>query len=198
MHKVFKNKAQGCSTPLSGQGINCAPGGGGTHLLRQRRMCRSNGSLFYQKSLNMGPVFFYKKKKQQQQQLYKKLFAFPEGFSDQTRYISRLLQNIKHYNQLKKNWKIIFGLENRGETLFFMSRHFDQTMTILTSHFLHFGALVYWWLFCDKNKQNNIFKTKHEMFYWLFQYFHNTFLTACFPNSFVQGGVQMAYGEITY
>ena len=71
----------------------------------------------------------------------RKLLAFPEGFSDQTRYISRLLWNIKHYNQLKKNWKVIFGLENRGETLFFMSRHFDQTMTILTSHFLHFGAL---------------------------------------------------------
>ena len=35
----------------------------------------------------------------------------------------------------------MFGLENRGETLIFMSRHFDETMTILISHFLHFGAL---------------------------------------------------------
>ena len=25
----------------------------------------------------------------------------------------------------------MFGLENRGETLIFMSRHFDETMTIL-------------------------------------------------------------------
>ena len=31
--------------------------------------------------------------------------------------------------------------ENRGKTLFFMSRHFDQTMTILISYFLRFGAL---------------------------------------------------------
>ena len=35
----------------------------------------------------------------------------------------------------------MFGLENRGETLIFMSRHFDKTMTILISHFLRFGAL---------------------------------------------------------
>ena len=35
----------------------------------------------------------------------------------------------------------MFGLENRGETLIFMSHHFDQTMTILISHFLRFGAL---------------------------------------------------------
>ena len=33
----------------------------------------------------------------------------------------------------------MFGLENRGET--FMSRHFDETMTNLISHFLRFGAL---------------------------------------------------------
>ena len=35
----------------------------------------------------------------------------------------------------------MFGSENRGETLFFMSQYFDQTMTILISHFLRFGAL---------------------------------------------------------
>ena len=35
----------------------------------------------------------------------------------------------------------MFGLENRDETLIFMSRHFDETMTILISHFLRFGAL---------------------------------------------------------
>ena len=33
------------------------------------------------------------------------------------------------------------GFENRGETLIFMLRHFDETMTILISHFLRFGAL---------------------------------------------------------
>ena len=35
----------------------------------------------------------------------------------------------------------MFGLENRGETLIFMSRHFNETITILILHFLHFGAL---------------------------------------------------------
>ena len=35
----------------------------------------------------------------------------------------------------------MFGLENRGKTLIFMSRHFDETMTILISHFLRLGAL---------------------------------------------------------
>ena len=35
----------------------------------------------------------------------------------------------------------MFGLENRGETLILMSRHFDETMTILISHFLRFGEL---------------------------------------------------------
>ena len=35
----------------------------------------------------------------------------------------------------------MLGLENRGKTLIFMSRHFDETMTILISHFLRFGAL---------------------------------------------------------
>ena len=35
---------------------------------------------------------------------------------------------------------MIFGLENRGVTSFFMSRHIDQTMTILILRFLCFGA----------------------------------------------------------
>ena len=35
----------------------------------------------------------------------------------------------------------MFGLENRGETLIFMSRHLGKTMGILISHFLRFGAL---------------------------------------------------------
>ena len=35
----------------------------------------------------------------------------------------------------------MFGLENRSETLIFMSRHFDETMTILISEFLHFRLL---------------------------------------------------------
>ena len=34
--------------------------GGGTHIFDRTGMCRSNGSLFYKKSLNMGPVFYQK------------------------------------------------------------------------------------------------------------------------------------------
>ena len=61
----------------------------------------------------------------------------------------------------------MFGLENRGKTLIFMSRHFDETMTILISHFLRFGALkrFNWWLFCVENKSTNILQTKNWMFY---------------------------------
>ena len=32
-------------------------------------------------------------------------------------------------------------MENRGKTLIFMSGHFEETMTILISHFLRLGAL---------------------------------------------------------
>ena len=34
--------------------------GGGTHIFGQMGMCRSNGSFFTKKSLNMGPVFYQK------------------------------------------------------------------------------------------------------------------------------------------
>ena len=33
---------------------------GGTHIFGRTGMCRSNGSLFYKKSLNMGPIFYQK------------------------------------------------------------------------------------------------------------------------------------------
>ena len=35
-------------------------GGGGTHIFGWTGMCRPNGSHFYKKSLNMGPVFYPK------------------------------------------------------------------------------------------------------------------------------------------
>ena len=79
----------------------------------------------------------------------------------------------------------MIGLENRAETLIVMKRHFDETMTILISHLLHFGALIffYWLLFNNKNKQNNIFKIKkHNV---LFISVYNSFPTAFFSHSFV-------------
>ena len=33
---------------------------GGIHIFGRTRMCRSNGSLFYKKSLNMGPILYHK------------------------------------------------------------------------------------------------------------------------------------------
>ena len=35
-------------------------GGGGTHMLRHTGMCRPNGLLFQQKSLDMGPILVKK------------------------------------------------------------------------------------------------------------------------------------------
>ena len=64
----------------------------------------------------------------------------------------------------------MFGLENRGETLIFMSRHFGKTMAILISHFLRLKTKIKlknfnWWLFCVDNESNDIFQTKNWMFY---------------------------------
>ena len=45
-------------------------------------MCRSNGSLFYQKSLNMGPVVLQKKKKKKKKKksFTKNFLHFPKDF----------------------------------------------------------------------------------------------------------------------
>ena len=89
---------------------------------------------------------------------------------------------------------MIFGLENRGETLVFMPYHFDETMTInLISHFLRFGALkILTGDYFELRIYKITFQTEKRIFY-SFQYFPSTFPTAYFPHSFVQGGVQMAY-----
>ena len=90
----------------------------------------------------------------------------------------------------------MFGLEFRGETLIFMSRHFDETMTILIFAFSLFWCTknFNWWLFCVENKSNNIFQTKKNECFIHFSIFPSTFPTAVFPIHFVQGGVQVAYG----
>ena len=42
----------------------------------------------------------------------------------------------------KEKLEIMFGLKNRGKTIIFVSRHSDETVAILISHFLlHIGAL---------------------------------------------------------
>ena len=89
----------------------------------------------------------------------------------------------------------MFSLENRGKTLIFMLRHFDETMTILISHFLHFGALKILTGDCFVLRINQIIYSKQKNGCFIhFSIFPSTFPTAVFPIHFVQGGVQVAYG----
>ena len=74
-----------------------------------------------------------------------------------------------------------------------MLRHFDETMTILISQFLRFGALK---ILSDDYfvlKINKVIYSKQKIGCLIhFSIFPSTFPTADFPIHFVQGGVQMA------
>ena len=76
-----------------------------------------------------------------------------------------------------------------------MSRHSDERMTILISHFLRFGALkiLNGDYFVLTINQIIYSKQKNGCFIH-FTIFLSTFPTAVFPIHFVQGGVQVAYG----
>ena len=89
----------------------------------------------------------------------------------------------------------MFGLKNRGERLIFMSGHFDETMTILISHFLRFGALkiLTGAYFVLRINEMIYSKPKIRCFIY-FSIFPSTFPAAVFPIHFVQGRVQVAYG----
>ena len=90
----------------------------------------------------------------------------------------------------------MFGLGNRGKTLIFMSRHFDETITILISHFLRFGPLKILTGDYFVLRINQIIYSKQKIwcFFFHFSIFPSTFSTAVFPIHFVPGGVQVAYG----
>ena len=89
----------------------------------------------------------------------------------------------------------MFGLGNRGETLIFMSRHFDETMTILISHFLRFGALKILTGDYFVLRINQIIYSKQKFWFVIhFSIFPSTFPTAVFLIHFVHSGVQVAYG----
>ena len=91
----------------------------------------------------------------------------------------------------------MFGLENRGKTLIFMSRHFDETMTIFISHFLLFGAIKFLTGDYFVLRINKTIYSKPKIGCFIhFSIFPSTFPTAVFPIHFVQGGggVQGAYG----
>ena len=89
----------------------------------------------------------------------------------------------------------MFSLENRSETLIFMSRHYDETMTILISHFLRFGVLKILTGDYFVLRINQIIYSKQKIWCFIdFSIFTSTSPAAVFPIHFVQGGVQVAYG----
>ena len=89
----------------------------------------------------------------------------------------------------------MFSLENRDETLIFVSRHFDKTMTILISHFLRFGALKILTGDYFVLRISQIIYSKRKIGCFIhFSILPSTFPTAIFPIHFVLGGVQVAYG----
>ena len=81
----------------------------------------------------------------------------------------------------------MFGLENRDETLIFMSRHFDETMTILISHFPCFGALKILTGDYFVLRINQIMYSKQKIGCFIhFSIFPSTFPTAVFSIHFLQ------------
>ena len=66
---------------------------------------------------------------------------------------------------------MMFGLEDRGETLIFISCRFDKTMTILISDFLRFGALKILTGDFFVLMINQIIYSKHKMMFFSFYYF---------------------------
>ena len=85
--------------------LNQETGGGGTHIIGRTGMCRSNGSLFYKKSLNMGPVF------------YPKILKHGSTFLTEPKFLGfRLAKTLKIAKFLKngqaKTLKIIKFLKN--------------------------------------------------------------------------------------
>ena len=78
----------------------------------------------------------------------------------------------------------MFGSETRGETLIFMSRHFDETMTILFSHFLRLSAQKIWTSDYFVLRINQIIYSKQKIGCFIhFSIFPSTFSTAVFPHS---------------
>ena len=70
---------------------------GGTHIFGRTGMCRSNGSLFYKKSLNMGPVFYQKILKHGSTFLTKPKFS---GFRmAKTPKIAKFLKNLPVFQE---------------------------------------------------------------------------------------------------
>ena len=93
----------------------------------------------------------------------------------------------------------MFGLENRGESLMFMSRHFDETMTILISHFLRFGALKFLTGDYVVLRINQIIYSKQKVGCFIHVIFPSTFPTAVFfPFTLYRVAYKWRMDRITY
>ena len=83
LYKKWKNSLFHVFNMECGAKLSCAgnrPGVGGTHIFDRTGMCHSNGSLFYKKSLNMGPAFYQKILKHGSTFLTEpKIFGFSHG-----------------------------------------------------------------------------------------------------------------------
>ena len=89
------------------------------------------------------------------------------------------------------------NMENTDETFIFTLRHFDQKIgqiTILISHSLHFGALQILTDDCFVLRINKITYSTLKFGCFINFVFYTSFPTEYFLHSFVQGGVQIAYG----
>ena len=76
-----------------------------------------------------------------------------------------------------------------------MSPDFYETMTILISHFLRFGAVKILTGDYFVLRMNRIIHSKLKIGCFIhFSIFPITFPAAVFPHSFTQGGVRMVYG----
>ena len=93
----------------------------------------------------------------------------------------------------------MFRLENRGETLIFMSRHFDETVTILISHFLRFGALKNLTSdYCVLRINKTIYSKQKIGCFIHFSIFPSTFPTADFPFTLYRVAFKWRMDRITF
>ena len=93
----------------------------------------------------------------------------------------------------------MFGLENRSETLIFLSRHFGETVTILISHFLRFGTLKTLTGDYFVSKINQIIYSKQQIGCFInFSIFPSTFPTAVFPFTLYRVAYKWRMDRITY
>ena len=93
----------------------------------------------------------------------------------------------------------MFSFENRGETLIFMSRHYNETMTILISHFLRFSVLKLLTGDYFVLRINQIIYYKQKLGCFIhFSIFTSTSPAAVFPIHFVQGGDKWRMDRNTY